>query len=57
MGSMKLSFNEYRLLKIVLDRVEFLGELHFALCYRHVCVCVILCVCVYAAFVDLRKMV
>ena len=27
--------------------------LHFALCYRSVCVCV----CVYAAFVDLRKTV
>ena len=29
------------------------NALHFALCYRHVCVCV----CVYAAFVDLRKTV
>ena len=35
--------------------------LHFAYCYRHVCLCVCVCVyvclCVYVAFVDARKTV
>ena len=40
-------------LEFVIHFSENCNALHFALCYRHVC----LCVCLYSTFVDLRKTV